>query len=463
MLSGFRPTVSGPSQVPRWYASFVFAVVCGSNISSCVPMGGAGAPPGKTAISLWRHETRDEELKASLDAISRFNASQSTWHVDYETLPQAGYTEAVTAAALAHQLPCILEVDQPVVPSLAWTGQLRDLSELLPPDNLTEINDGARGVFRDRIYSIGQFDVSLAIFARKSVLEENGFRTATVDEPYTPDEFLEMLRILKRKDPSRFPFDINSWMLGEWLSYGFGPWLQSAGADLIDRSDYVRADGILNGPAAIRVAKWYARLHEEGLVQKRSLDDQSFYRGKSDFHYSGSWVAKRYDRRFGDDLLILPPVDFGQGPKVGAGSWQWSITQSCRHPAGAAAFIEFLLKPQEVAALSEAAGFVPVSDAAAELTDKYRTGGEWRLFYEFSKRFSVRRPETPAYPKISSAFEKAMLDIRFGKRVSEALDDAVDSIEYDIIRNDGYGLPLSSRRTEPEEPSGFQIRHRMSP
>ena len=52
------------------------------------------------------------------------------------------------------------------------------------------------------------------------------------------------------------------------------------------------------------------------------------------------------------------------------------------------------------------------------------------------------RPATPAYPALSSAFEKAMADIRSGKDAAEALDEAVEAMEHNIARNNGYGFAV---------------------
>ena len=50
------------------------------------------------------------------------------------------------------------------------------------------------------------------------------------------------------------------------------------------------------------------------------------------------------------------------------------------------------------------------------------------------------RPETPAYPVISSAFDKAAQDIIDGLDPQDALDGAVDTIELNIEDNNGYGF-----------------------
>ena len=409
-------------------------------LTACSMTDGKVDGSSPTVIRLWRHETDDFEMFANRAAIQRFNEAQSRWRIDMEAIPQGSYTESITAAALAGQLPCVFDVDQPIVPNFAWTGHLKPLAELVDPKVLASINRGALGTYRDAVYSVGQFDVVLALFARRSMLKAMDIRIATLEHPYTAAEFTGILRTLKAAQPERFPFDINTKDVGEWITYAYSPWLQSGGADLIDRTNYIEVEGILNGDAAVKTMTWYQALFEEGFVEPRSVDVFGFLQLRSDFSYIGSWFAKRYADKFGEDLVIMPPIDFGNGPKVGSGSWQWGISRTCQHLEGAAAFIEFLLRPEEIAELSRKTGFVPVSDASAALTDAYKPGGQWRLFYEFAKRYAVPRPATPGYPKISSAFEKALLDIRNGKAVLEALDAAVDSIEYDIDRNRGYGF-----------------------
>lgn len=392
------------------------------------------------AVDLWRHESADSELTANLAAIERFNQQQSRWHIRVETLPQGSYTESITAAALAGQLPCIFDADQPVVPNFAWSGHLMPLDQLLPDHLLDRLLPGAIGEYKGTPYSVGQFDVALALFARRSELDKLGIRRASMESPYSHTELAGILRRVKAAEPESFPIDINSRFDGEWVSYGYAPWLQSGGADLIDRSSMTRADGVLNSDAAVAVAGWYQSLFEERLAERQPVDDQSFMQGRALMHYTGSWYAQQYADRFGDDLVIMPPPDFGQGPVVGSGSWHWAVSSSCEYPDAARDFLTFLLSDNEIAAMSEATGMIPVTETAARLTSHYHAQGEWRTFYNYVRAYAVPRPQTPAYPKISAAFEKAMLDIKFGRDIQQALDVAVDAIEYDIHRNKGYGF-----------------------
>ena len=390
-------------------------------------------------VTIWRHETGDSEMKASADAVSRFNAKQSQYRIVTETLPQGSYQQSVVAAAMTQKLPCVLDLDQPTVPNFAWAGHIQPLDGALRPTGADGLIPGGRSLYKGKLYAVGQFDTALALFARKTVLARYGIRAATLDRPYTADEFRNILRQLKAAGV-KFPLDLNAQWGGEWVAYGFAPWLQSAGIDLIDRKTFTRVDGLLNSDTALKVLDYYQSLFNERLASRRPVDDQSFPSGRSVFHYTGSWSAPDYRKKFGADLVAMPPPSFGATPKIGSGSWQWAVSSSCPHPQGARLFIEHLIGTDEITRFSDATGMMPTSEAAADATAVYRKGGEGRDFFEFARAFAVSRPETPGYPMISSSFERAMKDVREGGDSADALDRAVEAIQQDLKRNRNYGF-----------------------
>ena len=81
------------------------------------------------------------------------------------------------------------------------------------------------GKWNDQVYSVGFWDAALAIFARKSVLEENGIRIPTLDEPWTGEEFDEILVKLKDSGKYEYPLNIGMADKGEWYPYAFLPFL----------------------------------------------------------------------------------------------------------------------------------------------------------------------------------------------------------------------------------------------
>ena len=178
----------------------------------------------------------------------------------------------------------------------------------------------------------------------------------------------------------------------------------------------------------------------DGYANPKPADDQCFLQGNCAIWYTGSWAANDVVKTLGDDALFLPAVDLGNGPKIGGASWQWGISSACETPDGAWQFIEHVMQPENIALMSETTGLVPTTGEAAALTEKYKEGGPYRVFYDMSDRFAVLRPPTPGYLRISSEFEQAGLKIRDGSNVQDTLDDAVDAINQDIADNNNFGF-----------------------
>lgn len=395
-----------------------------------------------TEITLWRHTSDSQrELDESLAQVDAFNESQSDWRVVVEQLPQESYTESITAASLAGTLPCVLDFDGPTVPNFAWAGHIQPLDDYVTDDLLEDLLPSAVGTYQDVIYAVGQFDAAVGIYARQSVLEANDIRIPEgVDDPWTVEEFDAALEILAGLDEFDIAIDMYNAYDGEWWPYAFSPILQSFGGDLIDRDTFLSAEGALNGPEAEAWGEWFQNLFQSGLADPSPADDQAFPQGRAALAYIGNWAYPDLLEAWGDDLIVLPPVDFGNGPVVGGASWQWGISTTCENPDGAWAFIEFILQPENVGAMSDATGLIPATASGAAMTDNYAEGGPLNIFVDISNAFSMMRPPTPAYPVIASTFESAAREIALGADVLDTLDDAVDAINQNIEDNDGYGF-----------------------
>lgn len=393
----------------------------------------------KTKLSLWTHNAGNSlELGAVQKFVKDFNTSQNKYEVVIEAFPQASYNDSVAAAAKAGSLPCILDLDGPTVPNFAWSGYVQPLP--LSESVVSQINPSEVGRFNGKVYSVGQYDALLLMISRKSILNKYKIRVPTMAKPWTQDEFMAALKTLKASGDFEYPFDVNAGYTGEWWPYAFSPFLQSFGGDLIDRKTYLSAEKVLNGPQAVAWGKWFGSLFADKYVNPTPANDQGFYQGKVAIWYTGNWTVPDATKKYGSDILFLPNVDFGSGPKVGGASWQWGVSANCKTAQGGFDFINYIMKPQQIATMSAATGLIPATAAGAALTKDYVLGGKYRSFFEMSKRFAVLRPVTPGYLTISSQFEKAGLKIRDGGDVQNALDDAVDAINRNIEDNKGYGF-----------------------
>jgi multiple sugar transport system substrate-binding protein len=289
---------------------------------------------------------------------------------------------------------------------------------------------------------VGLRDAAVAMITRQSYLDQYEIRTPTLEEPWTREEFDEILVRLKESGDFEYPLNLGMADQGEWYPYAFLPLLQSFGGDLVDRETYTTAEGALNGDEAIEFGEWWQSLFERELAPGPSQDPadhlNGFVEGDYAIDWNGNWTARMKLDAF-DDVVFLPAPDFGNGPKIGAASWQFGVSATSEHPEGASAFIEFALQDEYLAAFSDALGLIPATASAAEMTELYKEGGDMAVFYDLSEAQAELRPVTPGYVVQSSVFLKAMADIANGADVADTLDAAVDEIDSDIEANQGYG------------------------
>ncbi len=408
-------------------------------LSGCARASNDSSSGSPGEITMWTHSAGNPgELAVYQQIIADFNASQSQYKIVQQNFPQGSYNEAITAAAAARKLPCLLDMDGPVMPNWAWAGHLQPLG--LPDDLISSLLPTTVGRYKDTVYSAGYWEAALSIFARKSVLGKNSIRIPTADQPWTLAEFDAAVTKLKANGYTT-PLDLGAADKGEWWSYAYSPMLQSTGGDLINRATMKTADGALNGPDAVKFFSWFQQAFKNGWADNAGpVGNQRFIDDKVALSYTGVWNAKDALAGVGDDLLILPPVDFGKGPKIGGGSWQWGISAGCQNADGARAYLKFSFQDKYLTAFADSQVVIPSTAAATKASKYFSDNGALHQFAVLSQKFALARPATPGYPVISSTFEKAAKDIMSGAEVKSTLDTAVKAIDTDISSQNGYGF-----------------------
>ena len=401
----------------------------------------AGAACAQTEIGMWYHGAGNEvESRLINQVVDDFNASQSDYTVTVESFPQASYNDSVVGAALSGNLPCILDVDGPVMPNWAWSGYMQPLE--IDESVVENFLPGTLGYWNDQLYSVGLWDAAVALYARQSDLDAWGLRTPTLEEPWTGEEFMAALDAARESGEYEYPVGLGMNDQGEWYPYAFLPFLWSHGGSLVDRETYQTAEGALNGDAGIAFGEWWQSMFEEGYApgtsQSPSDQERGFIDGRYAFQWNGNWRAVATMEEV-DDVVFLPAPDFGEGNYIGAGSWQFGVSENCPTPEGANAFIEFALQDEYLAAFSDGIGLIPSTPGAAAMTENYVEGGPLAVFFDLSEDQARLRPVTPGYVVQSEIFTKAMADIANGADVIDMLDAAVDEIDSDIEANQGYG------------------------
>jgi multiple sugar transport system substrate-binding protein len=166
------------SRQTKWLIPVMGLVLVAAACSS----GGGGASAScddnidDDTLTVWVHE--GSEADAYVELIESFNASGAGVTVELTQVPEAGYTDAINAAAAAGDLPDIIDFDGPTLANFAWAGSIVHIDDCITDDVkdnlLPSIIQG--GTYNDNLYSIGTFDSGLGLWAWKSALDEVGAR-----------------------------------------------------------------------------------------------------------------------------------------------------------------------------------------------------------------------------------------------------------------------------------------------
>lgn len=403
--------------------------------------GSAAAEP-KT-IAVWtRAALNVQEAAAIKGAAAAFNQSQKAYKVELLWSSFRNYSDWVQSVAVTGTLPCLLEMDGPLLAQFAWPGYLQSLDRFvsaeLRRDLLPSIVE--QGTYQGRLYSLGQFDSGLGLWANRRYLAAAGLRIPTVARPWTLAEFEQAMQALAQVKGVEYPLSLGVYAgIGEFYPYAYLPILAGFGGDFIDRSGSRGARGVMDGPQSVAAMRRFQQWFDKGWTRAVFDRNDDFERGRTALLWMGHWKYTDMREALGNDLVLLPLPDFGYGLKTGMGSWAWSITSSCPDPAGAWAFLSHLMSAEEILRVTNANGAVPARRSALERSALYGPGRPLQVFaQQLFSGSGVARPATPGYGVISKAYANAVWAIITGADVQTELTRAAQIVDQDITANQGY-------------------------
>jgi len=403
---------------------------------------GAATAAPKT-ITVWtRAAFNSLESGAIKRAVAAFNRSQETYKIELFSSNYRNYADWVQSIAGTGTLPCLLEIDGPFLAEFAWPGYLQPLDRFVTAELRRDLLPSilAQGAYDGHLYSLAQFDSGLGLWANKRYLRAAGVRVPTVARPWSLAEFEQSMDKLARVPGVDYPLNLALYTsASEFYPYAYLPILAGFGGDFIDRSTYLHARGVLDGPHSVaamqRVQHWFAK----GWTRAVRDRNDDFERGRNALLWTGHWKYTSLHEALGDDLVLLPLPDLGRGLKTGMGSASWGITSACSDPAGAWAFLSHLISVGEILNMTNVNGAVPARRSALAKSALYGQGAPLQVFaQQLFAGAGVPRPITPGYNAISKSFAKAVSAIMDGADVQAELSRAAQAIDDDIAANRGY-------------------------
>lgn len=407
-----------------------------------LPSAASPAAMKNQIVTVWFNAGTGNALKAMELNLNDFNKEQDRYSVEMTLVPEGTYTNRILTAGHTGDLPCLLFFDGPTVSYLAWLGYLqpidRFVSAQMKADFLPSII--AQGTYNKNLYTLGIYDSGLAIYGNRRYLQAAGLRIPTIQQPWDLIEFETALEKLAAVPGVEYPLDMKiNYGRGEFFTYAFSPILQSFGGDLIDRNNYQSAKGVLDGPQSVTAMQHFQSWFQKGWANPSPQGDADFASGKAALSWVGHWTYNAYADALGDDLLLIPMPDFGNGPRTGLGTWNFGIPSSCQSPEASWAVLEYILQPDKIVRWTGIHPGVPARKSALARSELYQSGGPLNLYVQqIEAGWAVPRPLTPAYATITKAFAEAVDNIIQGADVQQALTSAAEKIDQDIQQHNGY-------------------------
>ncbi len=410
----------------------------------------AEAGSGTGTIKVWAHQGAASEAAAIQSAVKSFNSSQSKIKVELTLIPDNDYTKTITATE-ASKLPDVMEFDGPTAANFVYNKKLAPIDTYVSAATMANATDAnkAQGEIGGKHYGLGMFDSGLGIYGNKKLLDAAGVKYPTgLADDWTAAEFTAALKVLKAKDSDGKTLDVQegNGFATEWGTYAFAPIVWSAGGSLLKDG---KAEGALDTPAVVSALKTFQSWK---TYVDPNTDGNAFVKGRVPLSWVGHWMYPTYSKALGDDLVVLPLPDFGNGPKTGQGSWAWGIGADTKNAKAAGAFLDTLLDDTNVTAMTTANGAVPATKTALAKSELYKQGGPLQLFADQLAKpcgdtditkscVAVTRPITAGYPVVTAKFSEALSSVYGGADPKSALEKAARAIDQDFSDNAGYQIP----------------------
>jgi ABC-type glycerol-3-phosphate transport system substrate-binding protein len=389
-----------------------------------------------TLLRVWCHQGQEAENLAMRAIADAFNAAHADQYirVRLDFFPDYQYTEKLSIAAAAGDLPDAFDLDGPTVAQFVDAGLLAPLDAHLTDADRADFLPTilAQGIIEGQVYALGAYDSAMVLYYDRVLLAEAGVTPPPEGQGWTWDAFVTACQQLKQAghDPVALHMDVTA---DEWYTYAFSPILWSAGGDLID-TQLRRTRGVLDAPANVRAVTAWQHLFTAGLAARNPIQPDPFGAGLTAMDWNGHWMARSHLAAKGDRLGVMPLPHLGQ-PVAPCGSWAWAIAADTPHRDAAALWLKWVTDPARgIQPIVAAGGAVPARRSAFAFFPEYEQD-PFRLFRAQLEQYGRPRPKTPHYPILTQQFAAALRDIANGAAVEPRLRRAADAVQRILDRH----------------------------
>lgn len=397
-----------------------------------------------TTITVWC--TDGAETQIYTEMWNQFNANNTDIQVNYLFFAQDELLNKLATSGDAGDTPDLVVVDGLMIPYFQDLEMIACLDEYITDELKADVLDSvwAENTYDGSIYGVAQFDSGMALWTRKSVLEELGVRIPTsYTEAWTLEEFEDILAKAKEAGWT-YPLYIRQNKTSS-LYFNLMPVLASFGGDFLSRETYT-AVGTLDSDETIAAYQWIKDMIDAGYINAACDYEDAFYgadRHEAIFSMLGHWKYSDHVGAYGDDAIIVPMPDFGKGVYTCSGSTVDVMTTAAveRGVADQAwAVLEYMMSPEAIQMVCEVNGGVPARSSVMDSMEQWQEGGRLYLYREqLEAGISYLRPITPAHSTVYNAVAQVATDILAGGDPATLLHDAAEEVD-EVIYENGWNV-----------------------
>jgi fructooligosaccharide transport system substrate-binding protein len=391
-------------------------------------------------VRVWCHQGQESENNAMRKIAENFNAAHASQRirVDLVFFPDFQYTEKISIAAAARDLPDAFDLDGPIVARLVEAGLLQPIDRWITPEEKADFLPSivAQGTIDGHLYALGAFDSAVVLYYDREMLAAAGVAAPAGDNSWSWAEFIEACKKLKATgiEPVALHMDESA---DEWYTYAFSQLIWSGGGDLISSTGKVR--GVLASPENVQSLTRWQKLFTEKFAATNPIDPDPFDRDKVAMDWSGHWLARPHLQQKGTRLGAMRLPGLGTTPAAPCGSWCWGMSSRARDPEAAALWLKWVTDSWHgVEPIVRANGAVPARRSAFAAFPEYAET-PYRLFKAQLETQARPRPRTPNYAALTRGFAAALRDIAHGTDVESRLRMAEKEIQAVIDRRSHRG------------------------
>jgi ABC-type glycerol-3-phosphate transport system substrate-binding protein len=393
-------------------------------------------PVTERTIRVWSHQGQESENQAMRAIVAAFNAAYAAdgVRVDMTFFPDFQYTEKISIAAAARDLPDAFDIDGPLVARYVDAGLLAPLDPWFDAKTRADFLPTVitQGTIDGKLYALGAFESAVVLYYDRAMLASAGVQPPPDGQAWTWDEFLAACARLRAAGTEPVALHMNDGS-DEWFTYAFTPMIWSGGGALVS-PDGRRVRGVLASADNVRSLTAWQQLFRDGYAATDPVDPDPFDSGTVAMDWSGHWLAPAHVTKKGAQLGVMPLPRLGPHPVAPCGSWCWGLSATARDPERAALWLKWVTDADHgVEPIVRANGAVPARRSAFSLFPEY-TRAPYRLFRDQLEHFARPRPRTPYYATITQRFAAALRDIARGAPVAERLRTAENEIQAVIDR-----------------------------